>query len=53
MAAREAAGARMQSKVDELISQILMGRPVQREPATLFNVPAGVRGLLTPQVEVE
>ncbi len=53
MAAREAAGARMQSKVDELVSQILMGRPVQREPATLFNVPAGVRGLLTPQVEVE
>jgi hypothetical protein len=52
-AAREMAGARMQSKVDELISQILMGRPVGREPATYFNVPAAMRGLLTPQVEVE
>jgi hypothetical protein len=51
--AREMAGARMQGNVDELISQILMGRPVQREPATYFNVPAAMRGLLTPQVEVE
>lgn len=53
LASRELAGARMQSKVDELIAQILMGRPVQREPATLFNAPAAMRGLLTPQVEVE
>ena len=53
MASREAAGARMQSKVDDLIAQILMGRPVQREAPTYFNVPAAMRGLLTPQVEVE
>lgn len=53
VAARELAGARMQSKVDELISQILMGRPVGREAPTYFNAPAAMRGLLTPQVEVE
>lgn len=51
--ARELAGARTQAKVDELISQILMGRPVQRGPATYFSAPGAMRGLLTPPVEVE
>lgn len=52
-AARELAGARTQAKVDELIAQILLGRPVERGPATYFSAPGAIRSLLTPQVEVE
>lgn len=52
-AARELAGARTQSKVDELIAQILLGRPVERGPATYFSAPGAMRSLLTPQTEAE
>lgn len=53
LAARAGSQRMMQQQVDQLIDQILAGRQLQREPATYFNVPAAMRGLLTPQVEVE
>jgi len=53
LAARRASEQMMQRQVDDLINQILMGRPLQRGEPTMFNIPAAGRGLLAPQVEVE
>lgn len=53
LAARRTSEQMMQRQVDDLINQILMGRPLQRGEPTMFNIPAAGRGLLAPQVEVE
>jgi hypothetical protein len=53
LAARRASEQMMQRQVDDLINQILMGRPLQRGEPTMFNIPAAGRGLLAPQIEVE
>jgi len=53
LAARSGSQRMMQQQVNNLIDEILAGRPIGREPATYFNAPAAMRGLLNPQVEVE
>jgi hypothetical protein len=40
LAARSASERMMQQQVDELINQILLGRPQQRGAPTYFNIPA-------------
>ena len=49
--ARTASERMMQQQVDELINQILLGRPQQRGAPTYFNIPAS--GASTQPVEVE
>lgn len=51
LAARSASERMMQQQVDELINQILLGRPQQRGAPTYFNIPAS--GASYQPVEVE
>jgi hypothetical protein len=51
LAARSASEKMMQQQVDELINQILLGRPQQRGAPTYFNIPAS--GASYQPVEVE